>query len=265
MVQKEVREYLRSGTEKGFSIKELKRELVKAGHEIKVVEESAKEFERKNAFKIIGGFLVVAVVSLVVIFGFKDLIFNEKNAVGTDIKGLNDNVNLNQECNEGEIKDCGTGLLDGISICYNGKFSGCISKTFDDCKLDNNEKYSLCCIKNDRVEKCSTNQLFQKSQYLIFKSNTKYFKDQIIGDNYHICYFTSLLKDKNNLENEYLLCSKLLNKDEYYLINVHGYLKANNLIKMFIYPKNIDLSTKNSILENKDKAREILKIEVNVK
>jgi len=51
-----------------------------------VIEEEAKEFERKNAFKIIGSFFVVIVVSLIVIFGFKNLIFeNEKNVIGVDL------------------------------------------------------------------------------------------------------------------------------------------------------------------------------------
>ena len=120
MAQKEVREYLKSGTEKGFSLKELKKELVKAGHEVKVIEEATKEFERKNTFKIISVFGIVIVVSLAVIFGFKDLIFDSDKVVGTNLNNIeknNINIDTNYDVNQCNIGDNGYGLC-------------CVRKTF---------------------------------------------------------------------------------------------------------------------------------------
>src|SRR3989344_8168761 len=104
MVQKEVHEYLKSGTQRGFSLKELKKELVKAGHEIKIVEEAAKEFERKNAFKIISIFAVVIIVSLSIIFGFKSFIFgNDKLHFNNDVIGTKLNVEDDFEINPKDL------------------------------------------------------------------------------------------------------------------------------------------------------------------
>lgn len=231
MVNGEIHEYLRSGIEKGFSIKDLKRELIKAGHEIKVVEEEAKEFERKNAFKLIYIFGIVIVVSLIVILGFKGLIFeNEKNVVGVDLNS--ENLFLN------------------------------FKELIKQCNLDTgNEK--LCCFKDNKLTECSKNNVFAKDDYLIYNIRTNEFKDKLIYDKYRLCAFTGLVENKNSNE-ERVFCSVLLDKNYNNLVRIYGYIKTNNLISLFEYSENLDLSNKENILKNKNRAKEVYKIEVDL-
>lgn len=209
MVQKEVHEYLRSGTEKGFSLKELKRELIKAGHEIKVVEEEAKRFERKNAFKLISVFAVVIVFSLIVIFGFKGFIFeNEKSVVGTNLDNLEkNNANLNTN-----------------NLNYD----------FNDCKIDN-KGYGLCCVRNNKLVDCSNEQYFNKNEFVIFRINLKdLIKDKINEKFYKECT-TSYIREKiGAMLEKKVYCAGNIDRDKDFVIELKGFISNENLINIKI-------------------------------
>ena len=135
-------------------------------------------------------------------------------------------------------------------------------KLIDECQLVNNEK--LCCVKENKLAECDKYKIFTRGDYLIYKVNTNEFKNKILYDKYHLCAFTGLVENKDSGE-ERIICSVLLDKNENSLVKINGYLKTNNLITLLLYPKDLDLSNKENILKNKNKAKEVHKIEVELK
>jgi len=234
MAQKEVREYLKSGTEKGFSLKELKKELVKAGHEVKVIEEATKEFERKNTFKIISVFGIVIVVSLAVIFGFKDLIFDSDKVVGTNLNNIeknNINIDTNYDVNQCNIGDNG---------------------------------YGLCCVRNNKLVDCSNEGFLSKNEFIIFRINLKdLIKDKINEKFYKECTYSYIREKKEDKVERKEYCAVNLESDKDFFINLKGFISDEDLININILDSYNELSTNNA--ENPTKLFNLFNLRVNTK
>ncbi|MAG47453.1 hypothetical protein CL617_02510 [archaeon] len=235
MTSQEVDNYIKKGLENGFTLEELKDELLKAGHSSQSIKDSFSKHrthkkDGKHILLIIG---ILIIVILPLIFLAKNFIF-DKDVVGSNLEFNNHVVD--------EILN--------------------IQDKIRECTLDSDTE-KTCCVTNSRTIDCSSSNSFSQKEYLVYKIKTSTFENKIPYQNYYLCMFSDLQDDKD-LNNEKVKCSILLNKNEESISTINGYVKSDNLITLFAYPTNVDISTKEKIISNKNKAIQVYSKEVNI-